>query len=158
MADVSWLFPKKTEAGILMSPTTEGVVNTKTELPNLADEKETIEMPSEPVSRYELDAKIQAIEARMDTRIAHMESIVERGMEVAKEAKEEAKETRRHVTITAWTVAGVIIVGVMGALALTTAWQTAAYSAMDAHMQVLSDRMAQVIQKVDVVPTPSNHG
>ncbi len=141
-----------------MSPTTEGVVNTKTELPNLADEKETIEMPSEPVSRYELDAKIQAIEARMDTRIAHMESIVERGMEVAKEAKEEAKETRRHVTITAWTVAGVIIVGVMGALALTTAWQTAAYSAMDAHMQVLSDRMAQVIQKVDVVPTPSNHG
>ena len=158
MADVSWLFPKKTEAGILMSPTTEGVVNTKTELPNLADEKETIEMPSEPVSRYELDAKIQAIEARMDTRIAHMESIVERGMEVAKEAKEEAKETRRHVTITAWTVAGVIIVGVMGALALTTAWQTAAYSAMDAHMQVLSDRMAQVIQKVDVVPAPSHHG
>ncbi|MDA8151606.1 MAG: hypothetical protein M0003_02645 [Acidithiobacillus sp.] len=152
------LFPGANEAGILMSPTTEGVVITKTELPNLADEKETIEMPSEPVSRYELDAKIQAIEARMDTRIAHMESIVERGMEVAKEAKEEAKETRRHVTITAWTVAGVIIVGVMGALALTTAWQTAAYSTMDAHMQVLSDRMAQVIQKVDVVPAPSHHG
>ncbi|MHB1643501.1 MAG: hypothetical protein ACYCS8_12740, partial [Acidithiobacillus sp.] len=89
----------------------------------------------------------------------HMESIVERGMEVAKEAKEEAKETRRHVTITAWTVAGVIIVGVMGALALTTAWQTTAYSAMDAHMLVLSDRLAQVIQKVDVVPArPSHHG
>ncbi|MHB1644542.1 MAG: hypothetical protein ACYCS8_18145, partial [Acidithiobacillus sp.] len=66
------LFPGANEACILMSPTTEGVVTTKTELPNLADEKETIEMPSEPVSRYELDAKIQAIEARMDTRIAHM--------------------------------------------------------------------------------------
>jgi hypothetical protein len=45
----------------------------------------------------------------MDTRIAHME----RGMEVAKEA-------RRHVTITAWTVAGVI--GRRGASASFSSW------------------------------------
>ncbi len=106
-------------------------------------------MPDDSVTRYELDAKTQAIEARMDARLAHMDSIIGSAMDIAKEAKEEAKETRRHVTIVSWTVAGVIIAGVAMVIGVATAWQTSAYQTLDAHIQQLSQRMYHQASEVE---------
>lgn len=101
-------------------------------------------MPHDAITHYELDARTEAIEARMDARIAHMESIVGQAVEASKEAKQEAKELRRHVTLVSWTVAGVTIAVIAVIMATATAWQTSAYSELGAHIQALSGRIAQL--------------
>lgn len=46
------------------------------------------------VTRGELDAKLQTIEARMDSRITRMESLVERSVSSTDELKKEFREAK----------------------------------------------------------------
>ncbi len=49
---------------------------------------------ADEITRPELDAKLELIEARMDTRVARIESLIEKVQSSADQIKEDNKETR----------------------------------------------------------------
>jgi len=73
------------------------------------------------VTNYELDTKIEAIEARMDGRIRHIEQIFEHMQEDNKIIKQELRNTQWWVLGTSVAIIGVLI----GILAITNSWQQA---------------------------------
>jgi hypothetical protein len=70
------------------------------------------------VTRGEIDAKLQTIEARMDSRVARMESLVERSIEQSKTTTTELKEGRRHTDLVVLAGVGAVIAVVAVAIAL----------------------------------------
>lgn len=79
---------------------------------------------NDPVSRPELDAKLETIEARMDGRIARIEDSVQRIVDMAAEIKQENRDIRMSVSNLKTT----LIVTAIGA-ALTIVLGVAAFNA-----------------------------
>lgn len=78
------------------------------------------------VTRYELDAKLETIETRMDRRLDRMEELVKSSIVESKEmrfeAKQEAKETKRHVDLVVLAGVGVMVAVVAIAIGITNSW------------------------------------
>lgn len=81
-------------------------------------------------TRYELDAKCQAIEAKMDARVEHIENI-------AQELKKEFKNAKW------WAIGAVVTVlaSFVGVIQLTTSWQQATINIIASRVENISDKI-----------------
>jgi len=80
------------------------------------------------VTHYELGAKIEAIEARMDSRVQHIQQIFEHMQSDLSEMKEDRKEFKQELKNAKWWAlgTGIAIISILvGILALTNSWQQA---------------------------------
>ena len=89
------------------------------------------------VTHYELDAKLEAIETRMDGRVQHIQQIFEHmqgdllaiktdNQTIRQELKEDYKDIKQELRNAKWWALGTsiaIISVLVGVLALTNSWQ-----------------------------------
>jgi hypothetical protein len=122
---------------------------------------------SNPVSREEIDAKLEAVEARVETRFVDLTNKVERltssvealnvtltttGNAVASESIATRKEVRDQNNLTRWTIIGLAV----AALSLIVATQANLLSALQTGIGIRETFKPTVEQMVDpVVPTPT---
>ncbi len=114
--------------------------------------------PMSEVSRYELDAKLEAIESRMDARVQRIETLANSIGEQSQRIEDSAAETRQLVKSSMWNawfamLAGVAIVVAVVALLMDTinsassdnsAWTRDAISEIRAERREASDRAKEV--------------
>ncbi len=82
-----------------------------------------------PITRPELDAKLETIEARMDGRLLRMEAIAERISEDVRETRSDIKTLKTTVITTAIIAALTIVFGIAGFNAMLTSNMLTAFQA-----------------------------
>lgn len=94
---------------------------------------------TEPLTRPELDAKLETIEARMDGRIARIEDSVQRIVDMAAEIKQENRDIRMSVsnlkTTLIVTAIGAVLTIVLGVAAFNATLQANMLSAFSLGQQ-----------------------
>ena len=89
-------------------------------LPKSHKEWEAPKMPDD-VSRYELDAKLESIAARMDARVAKIEAGIETITHETRELRAESRSTKWWTIGTGIAVVGVTLAALMGSYAANVA-------------------------------------
>jgi hypothetical protein len=82
--------------------------------PSLTSTSKRLEDMPNP-TREEIDAKIDAAEARTDTKIARLEGKLDLIVEAVRSSRDEAREGRRAIIANSWVVFGalVVIIGIL---------------------------------------------
>lgn len=102
------------------------------------------------VTRGELDAKLQTIEARMDGRITRMESLVKSSIAESKEMRQEVKETKRHIDLVV--LAGV---GVMVAIvAIAATLMQGEFDTTNSWLQMYLTHIGALVSHLPTAPHP----
>lgn len=102
-----------------------------------------------PVTKYELDAKCQAIEATFDARVQRMELKMDLMME---QTKKEMGEIKTSLSNTKWQVPSLcltLLILMIGILAITNSWQ-------QNNLNMLTSRMDKVESHMDKIDTHMN--
>lgn len=97
-------------------------------LPTWGERDDNVSMES-PITRPELDAKLETIEARMDGRLLRMEAIAERISEDVRETRSDIKTLKTTVITTAIIAALTIVFGIAGFNAMLTSNMLTAFQA-----------------------------
>lgn len=110
------------------------------------------------VSRYELDAKCQAIEATMDARVQKMEvtlnSAVSDFKATTAEIKADMREIRNELKNTKWQVLFLCVglfAAVIGILAITNSWQQTNLSIMTNRLDKVTDTLNTTNQSLEKI-------
>ncbi len=96
------------------------------EIEKLLDKPHNADM-TEPLTRPELDAKLETIEAKMDGRLLRMEAIAERISEDVRETRRDIKTLKTTVITTAIIAALTIVFGIAGFNAMLTSNMLSAF-------------------------------
>lgn len=118
---------------------------------NIHDEKQMTDNTQDKVARYELDAKLETIEARMDGRVQRIEdkfvSLAEDLKSIRvdiKDSRQEAKTDKKQII---YTIIGSVIafIGVtVGILALNASWQQNFLNSIDARVNIIQQNVAEI--------------